>query len=39
MTYCGEPFDAYVLHWDTRTVIACGSCLIAAGFQPIRGTG
>lgn len=30
-TMCGEPVAAYTLHWDTRTVIACGLCLIEAG--------
>ena len=31
VTYCGEEFDAYTLHWDTRTVVACGPCLMEAG--------
>jgi hypothetical protein len=30
-TCCGKPIECYPLHWDTKTVIACGSCLIAAG--------
>lgn len=31
VTLCGEPVEAYPLHWDTTTVIACGLCLIEAG--------
>lgn len=30
-TLCGKAVEAYPLHWDVRTVIACGSCLVAAG--------
>ena len=30
-TMCGQEIAAYPLHWDTTTVVACGSCLIAAG--------
>ena len=30
-TLCGATFDTYVLHWDTRTVIGCGRCLVEAG--------
>lgn len=30
-TLCGEAVQAYPLHWDTRTVVACGLCLIEAG--------
>jgi hypothetical protein len=34
-TYCGKTIACYPLHWDTTTVVACGSCLIAAGV-PLR---
>jgi hypothetical protein len=30
-TLCGEAVEAYPLHWATKTVIACGVCLMEAG--------
>ena len=34
-TMCGRLIQSYPLHWDTTTVVACGSCLLTAGLQPI----
>jgi hypothetical protein len=31
MTMCGEPVQAYPLHWDVTTWVACGVCLMEAG--------
>ena len=31
LTMCGKRFSAYTLHWDTKTVVACGACLMEAG--------
>lgn len=36
VTLCGQPVETYPLHWDTKTVIGCGPCLLAVGAAPVR---